>query len=52
MSSSFECAHEDCAFAVRAADADTVVAMARKHERDRHGDPPADGDLQGRVESV
>lgn len=52
MSSSFECAHEDCEFAVRAASADTVVAMARKHERDRHGVPPSNDEIEGRIESI
>ena len=33
----FECPAADCTFTVQANDRDQLVAMVRKHVRDRHG---------------
>jgi predicted small metal-binding protein len=49
MTLRFECPETDCTFTVHATDRRQVLAMARKHTRDRHAEPLDDGTVERQV---
>lgn len=53
MAHQFECQAPDCAFLIRSASSEEVIAQVQRHSEDEHGKSPPPADvIEQRMETV